>query len=81
MTKPVEGLSKINVTPVLTRHVAFTQGLSSPRKANLTVVAGAGGAGADETDRTRRPADLGQDCYFGSGQRYFSFKLAFVTFL
>lgn len=53
MTKPVEGLSKTNVNPMLTRHVAFTRGLSSLRKANLTAVAGAVGAGADGTDRTR----------------------------
>lgn len=42
--KLVEGLSKTNVTPMLTRRVAFTRGLSSLRKANLTAVAGAMGA-------------------------------------
>lgn len=33
MTKLVEGLSKPNVTAMLTWHVAFTRGLSSLRKA------------------------------------------------
>lgn len=53
MTKLAEVLSKTNITPMLTRHVAFTRGLSSLRKANLTAVTGAVGAGADEMDRTR----------------------------